>query len=548
MANFGKYRKTPAGEYPLTGDKNMRAWRILIILTSLITCPAASIAADSTIVEKLGLASTKIAGVNIYYEKCFKSNLHHLEKLLTDLHAGKQTDNDLLAKKDIIVNDIKRILAITDPNNEPLSKLLTEMTQAFDDIKLPSFVLVTQTTTKDYLRAGGKLPDFEYDKETDTVSYRSLLWSDPKSFGNLQLTLPLPSPESLEKEGLQMIEALTKEVFNSKSRMVLAIHEVAEILIYQKIEPKGPYWRWFTNGFANAITYEILKKHASRADADYFAKLYDTAEYKDIEREINLQYWMKAQYCPLQMGRPIDYEQRISLARYAFATYEARRLIDANGIECVTAIANKLCEKPSRTTDDLLAAIKHATGRDMAERFARYQTFETAEQGQSKYAPVYNEAFDAKDPRKMLTNLLRTMELQGTSNPDNLLRNWSTIASLLFQMGFEQEADLAMKQLIELFDNPLLPNGRYAALERFMAYALACRKPQKASDVAEEFLKFDPKNPVALTVRMLMLRDIKEMQKIARTIQSLVKNTNSMPHQYAAMILSIDPNNPPPPR
>jgi hypothetical protein len=257
---------------------------------------------------------------------------------------------------------------------------------------------------------------------------------------------------------------------------------------------------------------------------------------------------MKAQYCPLLLGKPIKYEQRISSARYAFATYEACRLIDSNGIECVTTIANKLCEKQSRTTDDLLAAIKHATGQDIADRFARYQTFETIEKGQSKHALAFNKAFEAKDTMNMLSNLLRMMELKGTSNPDDMLRNCSTAASLLFQMGFEKEADLAMKQLIELFDNPSFPKGRYVALERFIAYALACRKPQKAIDIAEEVLKFDPENPLALTVRMLMLQDIEEMQKIAKKIQSLVENSESMPHQYAARILSVDPNNPPPPK
>ena len=146
----------------------------------------------------------------------------------------------------------------------------------------------------------------------------------------------------------------------------------------------------------------------------------------------------------------------------------------------------------------------------------------------------------------MLTNLLRMMELKGTSNPDHFLQSWSTVASLLFQMGFEKEADEAMKQCIELFDRPSLPNGRHAALERFMAYALQSRKPQKAVDAAEEVLKADPQNTIALTIRMLMLRDIKEMQKTARTIQSLVKSTDSMLYKYAARILSIDPNNPPP--
>ena len=51
-----------------------------------------------------------------------------------------------------------------------------------------------------------------------------------------------------------------------------------------------------------------------------------------------------------------------------------------------------------------------------------------------------------------------------------------------------------------------------------------------------------------LTVRMFMLRDIKEAQKTARTIQSLVKDPNSILLKYAAMILSIDANNPPSPK
>ena len=155
-----------------------------------------------------------------------------------------------------------------------------------------------------------------------------------------------------------------------------------------RAKPTDPYWRWFSDGFANAITAVLLEKHLGKASADEFIKDDDLGQYRDLEQEVNLRYWMMGTYFPYVTEAPVETEGKFLHARYAYSFFEAKRLIDANGIDCVRKILDRIAAKQSRTTADLLAVIKDVTGQDLGPRLALYQTFDTAEQGIPKYTAL----------------------------------------------------------------------------------------------------------------------------------------------------------------
>lgn len=101
--------------------------------------------------------------------------------------------------------------------------------------------------------------------------------------------------------------------------------------------------------------------------------------------------------------------------------------------------------------------------------------------------------------------------------------------------------------MLKLEDSPI-PEGREAAMERFVQYALECDKPQKALKVAEELLKTKPDNVLALTTEMLagvQSGKFPEAKQTAKRILSLV-GEKSEPYKVSSRVLAIDPNQSPP--
>jgi hypothetical protein len=169
---------------------------------------------------------------------------------------------------------------------------------------------------------------------------------------------------------------------------------------------------------------------------------------------------MAGQYCVFLLGSPIDYEQRLIEARYAYAMHEAQRLIDKHGIDCVRRILDELASAESRTGDDISDAIEKVTGEDMDVRLNRYQSFGTREEGIPKYTAPFNAASENNDYEKMLINLLRVMELHEFQYSPNNLESWGNAAWLLFKMGYEKTGDEVMQNCISLFEHSPVPRLR----------------------------------------------------------------------------------------
>ena len=494
--------------------------------------------------QKLNLGSTRIAGATIYYEKRLEPNLPLFERQYKKFLAGRKTSDQILSKKDQVIADINKILGITRPNTKKQAKIFTALLGVFSEAE-PTFYLVTKATTKDFLRAGGRLPNCTYDKATDMVQYEPEFetTSTEGPIKEFELAMPVASGEKFEGDVTTIFQILQQLV---GTRMFdIAIHEATELSLLRRARPTGPCWRWFSDGFANAITFNLLNKHVGKEAAQEFAAAYDVSGYEDLEKEINLQYWMSLQFCVLRTRSPIEYESRLGYARYVYATREAQRFIGEHGLGCIHKILDEVSGKQSRTGADLLQAIKKVTGEDMQQRLSRYQTFRTREEGLAKYSGLFNAASDKKDYEKMLINLLRIMELREDAFSDDYLEGWKNAAWLLFKLGHEEAGDKVMRNCIELYEKSSVPHGREVAAEMFIVYALQCSNPQKAQKTAEELLKNRPNNVPSLAIKMLVLAEagaIADAQQMAKKIQSLAKSEESPCYKIASRILAIDPS------
>ncbi|NQT01401.1 MAG: hypothetical protein HQ580_05235 [Planctomycetes bacterium] len=514
-----------------------RLFCIALILVS--TCRL--FAEDPKAWEQLGLSSTSIAGTTIYYEKSLEPKLPVFERKYKQFLAEKENIKNIATKKKQIIADINKILGITEPDIEKQDKDLTGLLGAFSIDNL-TFYIVLQDTTKDFLYEGGQLPNFTYDKADDTVTYNPefIATSEDGPDKHFELAFLVASEETFEENITLIFQVLYKAM--GSGNLFIAIHEVVESSLLNRARPTDSYWRWFSDGFANVITFEILKKYAGLEIAEEFAKAYYINAYKGLEKEINLRYWMGLNFC---IKTPLEYENNLSLARYAYATQEAQRLIEKNGIECVRKIIDKMLTKNTRTAQDILQAVNEVTGEDMQKRFDHYQTFESRQDGMAKYGNLFNAALEKKDYEQMLVNLMRTLELQESQLSPTGLRCYKEIALLLFKLGHEQAGDEAMHNCVELFKNSGIPIARDAAMETFIIYAFSCNNAKKAWKIAEELLKSKPNHVLALTVHMVVHAEagrLSEAKQIAQKIINLDKNEQSPSYRTATQILATKPN------
>ncbi|MBW1814268.1 MAG: hypothetical protein JRJ39_11540 [Deltaproteobacteria bacterium] len=496
-------------------------------------------AADQKPWEQLDLSSTSIAETTIYYEKSLEPKLPVFERKYKEFLAETEKVKNIATKKKQIIADINNILGITEPDTQKQEKLLTEFLRAFS-IENLTFYIVLQDTTKTFLSEGGRLPNFTYDKTDDTVTYNPefITSSEDGPDKYFELAFLVASEETFEENISLIFKVLYKAV--GSGNLFVAIHEVVESSLLNRAKPTDAYWRWFSDGFANVITFEILKKYAGIEIADEFAKAYYINAYKGLEKEINLRYWMGLNF---RIKTPLEYENNLSLARYAYATQEAQRLIELNGIECIRKIIDKMLAKKTRTAQDILQAVNEVTGEDMQQRFDHYQTFETREDGMAKYANLFSAALEKKDYEQMLVNLLRTLELQESQLSPTGLRCYKEIALLLFKMGQEEAGDQAMHNCIELFKDTGMPMAHQAAMEAFIIYAFNCNNAKKALEIAEELLKSKPNHLLALTVQMVVHAEngrLSEAKQIAKIVINLDKNEQSPSYRTATQILATN--------
>lgn len=488
------------------------------------------------------LQTTELDGVTIHNDKAFSAKLDSFRTSFKDFLDAEREESKrvqgLLEKKNEVIAEVNRILG-----GSPSDEWKAQQDRILTTFLRPKFrfseargrihlFLVKQEATKDYLRKGGSLPGFSYDRASDTASYNFFVsLSDPSEEEDITLALPVRDVESLETEAKDMFAKIADL---GGMREGVAFHELVEwTIVNQRLRPYDPYFRWFSDGFSDAIAARLLRKFVGEDAAKEFAR--DPQKYSDLEKELNLYYWMGPDFC---IDTPLESEDRLENARYAYAAHEAERLIEKHGIECVAKNLDKASKDRLNDSRNLVAAVKELTGEDIEHTFRRYQTFENRDEGIQKYATAFNAAMERKDLSEALVNLLRVQELRGPN-----LQDYSNAAYLLFRLGNEEMGDQAIKKHMALLKNRRLDEAFFLMQKLFVEYALKCRNLQKAHTLAEEILQTEPDFVPALAARahrLLTSHNRADALAAARRIIELERNPDSPAYGVAKAILSLD--------
>jgi len=352
-----------------------------------------------------------------------------------------------------------------------------------------------------------------------------------------EVVIPVFSDDTFAKDIDSILQGL------GQGRRYLLAHELIEVLIITKrLRPQYPHWRLFSDGCANAITFEILKKYAGPEVAAEFVADFDVNQYKDIEKEINLMYWMGAGYC---IETPLGYEERLRQARYAYSMYEAKRIIESHGMDIVCKILDEFCSRQSKNSRDLFQAIEAVTGEDIEKRLRRYQTFESREQGLAKYNSRYSATKVENDAEGKVTSLLRCVELLDSQYSNISLLMRVRISWELAEIGYEKASYEALHKCIQLISSGGMPYARERAMDAFVIYSLRANKPCKAKTVADAILKWYPEHMPSLTVRMKCWSDSGQLEKaktLAKKIMDLEEDPTSPAYKAALEVIAADPN------
>jgi hypothetical protein len=508
--------------------------RNAMILAMTIFCSGLASFGQTDVWRDFELENTQLDGVTLYYEKLLSAQMTGISQVLSDFQkqeANRRAQVDTLrAKSDEIVEQVNKIVGFSPTKEQKANqvKILDEVmsidARLFKSGQETTLYIVSQKSIKDHLRKGGSLPGFSYVRQNDQVDYHFALLDSSGAESRGQRTIVIPVP--VEEAPRQLAAFLTALEDQQLAFMAgLALHEVTEAtMVLHRLKGHSPYFRWFSDGFANAIAIHLLRKFVNEEAAEVFARFYDIGKHAVPPRQINLRYWMGLEYC---LKLPLESEKELDLARYAYATFEAVSLIDKHGIGCVARILDVASEKQSDdVSQDLMLAIGQVAGEDMRERLLRYQAFETGEQGIRQYGEAYNAALARMDYLEALTHLIRIYELRGELDP----MAYRNAAILLFRMGRENAGDQIMLGKADFCRQRGLESAYVAIHALFVDYAFECNNPKKAVASAEIVLTSNPNHVPSLAIRMVALRtsgDVEGAKKVAQRIIELEQSPQS---------------------
>lgn len=506
--------------------------------------PAAE--SDASMRETFGLRRAVMEGATVYYEDCFEGKLdifrneyqQYKQRFLTKDIERFATEKDSLYK------EIETLLGPGEALKETFERSTSQvidMAEAVSGLLVnePTFYLMRQGTIKDYLRKGGRLPNFSYDPESDTAEYHiGLTVEKGREAEKQELTVPLSSPEALEG-GVRKIFQMLVDAQKTFS-LEIGIHEVSEMCLAVRLGSADPYIRWLWEGAADVVTYEMIRKHFSEEEASQFLKNRSVEEYQGIEPVVNLQYWMLLRY---SFGNqvPIEKEKNLMDARYRFAFYEAKRLTDQHGPECIKKIIEAFTASESRTADELYQAIKAVTGEDLKERFGQYQIFKSKDEGMSLYVQQFKQAREEKKGEDMLFSLFRMWELfESPLHP----QGWQvrrSISTMLYQMGYADMANQAMQQFVDYVADIKVPDALIDAKRNYMTYTIETGQYGLGCGYAQEVLNDKPDEDVSLMLLMLKAshdKNYDDAKVYAEKLCRVITDVNHPHYQAAKQILS----------
>lgn len=396
--------------------------------------------------------------------------------------------------------------------------------------------IVSKESAKGYLRKGGTLPGFTYDKAKDEAGYQ--FWFDLEETSPDAKKRPMVLPISAERADKELAGFLQMLRRRGKGTIGLAIHELAKVaMMGHRLKGSGLYYRWFSDGFANVIAIEVLKETVGKKASSAFAKSWDVGQYADLEQQIHLRYWLGL---GLHIKTPLASEKRLDHARYCFATLEASRLVQRHGLGCIPKILAR-ADRPEAKggPERLLDAATAVTGEDLAKRLARYQTFATRAEGVKLHAAKLKAGLAGKDPEAALSALLRLREMERPTAGIAFVM----AANFLFRMGHEAAGD---RVILDCANRMKGKNDQaYVKMHMmFIDHAMVCRNLSKAIPSADIVLIDKPDWVPALGVRLAQWTAqgrTAEARGLAERIVKLDANPKSPWRHMAQKVLRSGP-------
>jgi hypothetical protein len=497
--------------------------------------------------QDIAPSSVKVPGGTLYYEDSLSGQVEALKAAYEGFRkrqAGIQAEvRKLRENRAGLAVEVNAIVGLA-PDGEAKAKqeeALAQLLKGFPELDLDKdtrLVVVQRTTSKDYLRKGGSLPGFTYNKAREEVSYTLEFLTSPADTGPDEpgetkdhparaIILPVGEPAAAA-EDFRLILSFVSDATERQAGSAIQAFVTGTILT--RLKPIDPYFRWFSSGFPNAITARLLRKHLGEKAATKYAAEWDTAPFADLEKQLNLSYWMGAGYC---IELPMESEKRLTKARYAYATAEADRLIEAHGLDCVKQILDQVANIRIDSRK-LYAAVQKATGEDLEERFKRYGPFPDAETAVARSAETYNAAVDRKDYATALPLMMRILELKGLGDPTF----YSNAAFLLFRIGQEELGDQSILRHAAQCKAMGFTTGYIIMHKIFIDYARKCRRLRKAIPSAQIVMEADPVHVPAMVVIMLKANEDGDKEKVrtlGRQVLELEKDPKNPWRQMAEL-------------
>lgn len=307
--------------------------------------------------------------------------LKQLDVFLKSLEQDAAKRREVAARYNEINKDICKTLAITpeDPLGAKIVGKLLAMCNEMDVTRLTdglALYVLLRTEVKEYLKQGGSLPGFSYDKQTGEVCYLMHQRSIQKT-----MTFCLPTDPKEPLAALDPFISLFALGKLEKAFPMMLNHSL-EMLITARLKPCDPHVKWFTYGMANAATIELTEKYlGERAVAD-FATQFDTAKSPVDKGEVLLTLWQcddaSFEKHFLEMAPPEVASQvkekwsGLQLARQCYATLECRSIIDKHGPDVIGRIMDEAMARGPVSANSIFNATSKVMGEDIWERLQPY--------------------------------------------------------------------------------------------------------------------------------------------------------------------------------
>jgi hypothetical protein len=346
---------------------------------------------------------------------------------------------------------------------------------------------------KAHMRHGGSLPSVNYNAKADTASV------DVQIDGAQNRTAPIPPftfPLGSDRSAKDLTEVLNTMLLGAGGSepqiLPFVIHEVAEVTLVREVRFSTVHRRWFCDGVAEVVTLKTLRRLGKdEAAEDHYRDPQAHAKWRD---RANLRYWLAVEH---EIEAPLEHEESLTDARYAFAAHEVKRWTDRHGEAVISKIVNQLAEKQPVSQDALLEAVQSVTGTDMRKRLARYNAYDSKSDAIEAYQTAYVEAGDKGNTKQELIAFLRLVEIRLADRFES--GYYARSARLLAELGKTEAGAEVLKSAAETWGDKR-PEARDAFRVQLVRYAFEQDQLSLAHEAATKLLQSKPKYVKAMVI------------------------------------------------